>query len=247
MPIVNVLKEKPLKNAYIGEVWTPWSNTIMYLPLEKDWNDYSGNNHNLTWNWTPTYTTSWGTKNVLNLNGSTLWKIANLSGTYTDYTFNVWCKPTNITTTWQEIFDNTKSINDVPNDSVYFNFNWTSQGWWKIDFAFQYRPNGWTNTYQNVYGTANRTANTWYNVVITSTSSWIKIYVNWTQIASNSTTWAIVLDSGYNFIWGRYTNYTQVYNNRFIGYMSEFIFEDKTWTAQEISHYFDLTKSNYWL
>ena len=239
-----------LKNAYIGEVWTPGSNTVAYYQLEKDWNDYSGNWHNLTWYWwTPTYTISWGTKKVVNLNGSILGKIANLSGTYTNYTFNVWCKPTNNTTTWQELFDNYKDgSSSGSTDNAYINFNWTSYEKASAkDFAYQYRPNGWSNAYQNVYGTTNRATNSWYNVVVTSTVSWIKIYVNWTQVASNSTTWTIILDSGYNCIWGRYRNYYSDYVNRFIGYMSEFIMEDKSRTASEVANYYNSTKANYWI
>ncbi len=50
MPIVNVLKEKPLKNAYIGEYRVPGENTIAYYPLtsETTVNDLSWNNRNLT-------------------------------------------------------------------------------------------------------------------------------------------------------------------------------------------------------
>lgn len=241
--------ENPLQNAYIGEYvetpFTPWVNTVAYYPLEKDWNDYSWNWHNLTWSWTPTYTTSWGTKQVANLWGNKVWKIANLSGTYTNYTFNVWCKPTN-TNTWQEIFDNYKESSWVtPSDNVYFWFNSSEDS--KTDFFYQYRPNGWTNTYQRVYWPTNRTANTRYNVALTSTSGWIKIYVNWTQMVSNSTTGSIVLDSGYNTLWGRYATVAGSYLNYFSGYLSEFIFENNTWTAQEIVDYYNQTKSNYWL
>lgn len=242
--------QQELKNAYIGYGWTPWSNTLLYYPLEQDWNDYSWNWHNLTWNGTPTYTVSWGTKKVVNLNGSTMGRIANLSWTYTNYTFNVRCKPTNNTTTWQEMFDNYKdgTSQTQSGDSVYINFNGTSYEQASVkDFAHQYRPNWWLNAFQNIYGTTNRSTNAWYNVCVASTSSWVKIYVNWTQVASNSTTWTIILDSGYNYIWWRYRYYYNDYVNRFIGYLSEFIMEDKTWTAQEILNYYNGTKSNYWI
>lgn len=42
--------ELAMKNAYIGEVWTPWENTVAYYPLTSTTtvNDQSGNNRNLT-------------------------------------------------------------------------------------------------------------------------------------------------------------------------------------------------------
>jgi hypothetical protein len=245
-----------IQNIYIGTQkvrpsgWKPWANTIAYYPLEEDWNDYSWNWHNLTWNSTPTYTISWGTKQVVSLNGSIAGKIANLSWTYTNYTMSFWCKPTSNTNTWQEIFDNYKdsSGSSTATDNAYINFNWTSYEKASAkDFAYQYRPNGWSNAYQSVYGTTNRATNSWYNVVVTSTVSWIKIYVNWTQVASNSTTWTIILDSWYNCIWWRYNNYYRAYMNYFYGYLSEFIMENKTWTADEIADYYNQTKAKYWL
>ena len=224
-----------------NDTWLPWSNTVAYYPLEKDGNDYSWNWHNLTWNSAPTYTTSWGTKQVANLWGNKIGVIANLSGTYTNYTFNVWCKPTN-TNTWQEIFDN--SVYSENTNNVYFSFNSSESSY--VDFFYQYRPNGWSNTYQKVYWPTNRAANNRYNVVVTSTASWIKIYVNWTQVASNSTTWTMVLVSWSNSIGARYNSW-QWNVNYFSGYLSEFIMEDKTWTAEEISNYYNTTKSQYWI
>jgi len=230
----------------VRPVWKPNANTVAYYPLESDGNDYSWNNHNLTWYWTPSYTTSWTTKNVLSLNGSTLWKIANLSGTYTNYTFSVWCKSTS-TNSWQEIFDNV--VFNTNTNNVYFNFNGTAKelGWYQT-FSYQYRPNWWSNSYQNIYESTNRNTGTRYNVITTSTSSGVKLYLNWIQVASNSTTWTIILDSWHNSIGGRLREPT--YNipiNFFIGYMSEFIFENKTWTATEVLNYYNQTKSNYWL
>ena len=37
------LWEHELKNAYIGEVWTPWSNTLSYFPFAEDQLDHVGN------------------------------------------------------------------------------------------------------------------------------------------------------------------------------------------------------------
>lgn len=237
-----------LKNAYIGEVWTPTSNTIAYYPLEKDWNDYSWNWHNLTWLATPTYTTSWGTKKVVSLNGSNLWDINNLSWTYTDYTFSVWCKPTS-TGTWQEIFDNLNWISWSWAWQVYMSFNGSSlEQANNRNFWYQYKQNWWTWSYYNVYWISSLDINIWYNLVITSTSNWIKMYINWTQVASNSISWIISLTAWKNSIWGRSNNTSSWGNTNFFNwYLSEFILENKTWTATQISDYYNSTKSKYWL
>lgn len=40
-----------MKNAYIGDVWTPWSNTLAYYPLATGTKDYSWNGRDGTNNW----------------------------------------------------------------------------------------------------------------------------------------------------------------------------------------------------
>jgi hypothetical protein len=244
-----------IKHIYVWEnlvrpVWKPWNNTIFYYPLETNINDYSWNNRNWTIQvWSLSYTTSWWTKNVAQFNWNTIFSIPNIAWTYSTYTFNVWCKPTS-TNTWQEFFSNIWTGNT---NNVYSNFNWTAYelGWWKRDFAFQYRPNGWSNTYQNLYWTVNRDINTWYNVCIIWNSSWVKIYLNWTQIVSWNTNWTIVLNNHTNWqwwthIWWRYDNNWQ-YKNYLHWYLSEFIFENKTWSATEVSDYYNNSKFLYWL
>lgn len=237
-----------LKNAYIGEYIPrqPWANTIAYYPLESDGNDYSGNWHNLTWNSTPSYWVSWWTKSVVNLWGNKLWRITNLSWTFTNYTFNVWCK-ISWTGTWQEIFDCYNWNGSVVANSAYFGYNSSEVS--QSDFFYQRRPWGWTANYGKVYWTSNRSTNTWYNVCLTSTSSWIKIFLNWTEIANGNTTWAIVAESWHNSLWWRYDNSTSPAQNKnfFNWYLSEFIFENKTWTATEVLNYYNWIKSNYWL
>ena len=228
----------------------PWANTLAYYPLESNGNDYSWNWHNLTWNSTPIYWTSWWTKNVANLTANNVWRISSLWWDYTNYTLNVWCKPTWTSDQWQLIFSNfytPTSWQDATNQ-VYFYFNWHSDYIsWKKDFVYQYRPNWWTTAYQTVSSSTNREKNARYNVCVASTSSWVKLYLNWTQIASNSTTWRMILNSWYNTIWWRYDSRRNRYDGFLWWYLSEFILENKTWTATEISDYYNQTKSLYWL
>lgn len=240
-----------LKNAYIGEYRVPWANTIVYYPLEKDWNDYSWNWHNLTWTWTPAYTTSWWTKNVVSLNGSTGGKISNLSWTFTNYTINVWVKPTNNTTTFQFIFCNIRWLsNSVYGDQVYLDWNWTTyESASKCWFAIQYRPWWWdSSTMQKIYDSSNNYwKDTWYNLCFVATSSWCKFYVNNNLIWSNSTTGNIVLTAGKNTIWYQYLDHDNNSRRYFNGYMSEFIMENVNWGEEKRTAYYNQTKSNYWL
>lgn len=236
-----------IKRIYVWEnlvrpVWKPWSNTIMYLPLEKDWNDYSGNNHNLTWSWTPAYTISWWTKQVTSFNGSTLWMINSLSWSYTNYTFNVRAKPTSYSNAHLLWNANASSWQD----NIYLTWCHTSYPiWWNHDFGFQYRV--WSWSYTVLYWTANRTLNAWYNFCVIGSSSWVTWYVNGTQIFTTSASSAIKLVSWQNDIWWFYRIDQWTKWDYFNWYMSEFIFENKTWTAQEISEYYNDTKSKYWL
>jgi len=79
----------------------------------------------------------------------------------------------------------------------------------------------------------------WYHILYTHDGTTQTIYLNWAPILSqqqtintNSNAFQIGDSSqGTNFPW----------------YLSEMIIEDRAWSAQEVSDYFDLTKWNYWL
>jgi hypothetical protein len=71
-------------------------------------------------------------------------------------------------------------------------------------------------------------------------ASW-KIYLNWTDITTSTGSWTMA-------VWYAYTIWQQ--NNgstSYLWYMSELIVETKWWTPQEVSDYYNSTKSNYGL
>ena len=179
------------------------------------------------------------------MNGSTLWEIANLSWSYSNYTFNVWVKPTS-TTVWQQIFWNANSYNNAWEKNVYINWNWTSyEQASKQDFWFQYRA--WSWNYINLYWTQNRAINTWYNICVIWSSSGVKWYLNWTLIFSWSSSSLINLVSWWNCIWWAHNRSQWTYSNFLTWYLSEFIFENVNWSESDLVKYVNKTKSKYGL
>ena len=72
---------------------------------------------------------------------------------------------------------------------------------------------------------------------------WAKFYRNWVYEDSFSNTNNLRNDSLPTFIWA-----TNPYTDQYLdGYLSDVIIEDKARTAQEITDYYNFTKSNYWL
>lgn len=85
----------------------------------------------------------------------------------------------------------------------------------------------------------------WQNNIITYDWSKFEWYINWVT----TWTWNYTINtSGSNLmIW--WVNRDTINNNwySFNGYMSDFIVEDRAWTAGQCSNYYNLTKRNYWL
>ena len=82
----------------------------------------------------------------------------------------------------------------------------------------------------------------WYNVVATQEWSTVKAYLNWEYIGESTTrpsqipTW-----------WSLWAVHISSHSDKYIWYISNAILENKARTAQEISDYYNQTKSNYWL
>lgn len=240
--VINV-QNKQIKT----EFWRkPTANTLAYYKLESNINDYSWNWRNWTIrNWSLSYWTSWWSKSVANFNWNTVFSIPNIAWTYSTYTFNVRCKPTS-TTQWQEIFDNVRTENT---NNAYLNFNWTwKELAWYTWFAYQYRPNWWSNSYQNIYETIDRNINTRYNVCVIANTSWMKLYVNGTKVAQTSSNWTIILNNYSSWVWWAWIWWRlSTLQNFFRWYLSEFIFENVNWSESDLVKYVNKTKSKYWI
>lgn len=221
MPIVNVMKEKELKNAYIGEYRVPWANTIAYYPLTSSStvNDQSWNGYNLTNNWA-----SFGTYNGVDcgyFNNANAYKSWSLFTWNPTFTVSIRAKITT-TSAWKNFW-----------------WFWTANGAGCFGLWLD-RTTLYTWWWNNDRNTGYTFDTNWHHVVF-NYSSWSGIvYVDWTAV--------------YNWTWSPniQNDYTTIGSNAWLfdkrrGYLSEAIFEDKVRTAQEISNYYNSTKSNYWL
>jgi len=230
MPIVNVMKEKELKNAYIGEYRVPWSNTVAYFPLKEDAVDIK-NNISLTSYGTTNYTTVWWVNSA-------------------EFTKSNWLYRTDVAWLPQWDVAKTLSIWIYPKWTKSF-WTWIAQFWinseqaWSICW-FGFSPNTCDLLMTRGYSTSNTytlTQNQWSNAVITYSNSVWTLYVNWiAQVTWNTTSpswWTKI------YVWSNIdgTNNTTT----FYGNLSSFIIEDKSRTAQEVSDYYNSTKANYWL
>jgi hypothetical protein len=231
MPIVNVMQEHELKNAYIGEYgWQPWANTVAYYPLTATdtVNDKSWNNRNLTNNWTQ------------------FWTYAGVSCVYCTWWNFLYYSSNPIT--WNSSFTAVaRFYNTQRNSSRWENVLSLGDTDWNNAFSMGIN-NSW---YTLMVWWWNNDRNTWYTVplnswilcVMSHSSGTIKTYVNWSLI--NTSTVNFNLSSSKMRVGAWLWN--SPYQDAFYGYISNVIFENKARTATEISDYYNQTKSNYWL
>ena len=220
--------EHELKNAYIGEYgWKPWANTLLYMPLNWDTKDeVSGNNG--TWSWNTQYQTLSSWLKVANCDTWSYILTPSISMN-TALTLNVWMYHISwdaiVRCDWQENPRNFYQSAISPTGAWWGWYYGSTYYWWGLD---------WTNW--------------WKNIVLTCWSWWIDVYVNWTNIYHN---WNIT-----SFVWKTQQRWINVDQSKNVWaswripwswYYSNIIVENKVRTAQEISDYYNLTKSNYWL
>lgn len=224
------LYQHELKNAYIGEVWTPWSNTIAYYPFESNINDASWNNRNLSmYTGSFTYETLSSWKKVCRLNTSSQCNNLTVPFNRTSYTVSCYVSWNTYDRTYQlVIFDLVSWSNYRPRA-----YEWYYSWWWKDIVS------GMVSTTANW---VTYTQNKWYHIVTVYNNNNASLYINWEFIVTktlsdSSTTWTLSV----NWINDFRTWY------RTGGTISELILEKRAWTATEILNYYNSTKSNYWL
>ena len=204
----------------------PWANTIAYYPLENDVNDHSWNWYNLTpTNITYTTLSSW--LKVATFNWSSSKATTSSFSTYSwNFTTSMWFY-------W----------NNITSQLAVMRCNAASDSSWKIRDIHIGAPNriraimnwGSVETGTNAF-----TNNTWHHMVVTKEWSTWKLYIN-NSLKSTATV-------SYNTNTNMALWYRQFGNDRYWKwYISKFILENKVRTSQEISDYYNLTKSKYWL
>ena len=214
--------------SYFGR--KPWTNTLLYLPLNWDLVDKSSNQNNWTWWWTGAYSDiiPWSSKKCAYFN----------SNSYITLTTQpvVW-NPTFTHSCWFK----------TNSEWIWFMHDFWYDNYWKrstlcIFYVNNKRPlqdTYWTDIYL-WSATDSSKWNTWLHLVYTYNWSWThKFYINWTLYWSWS--WNLTINSwNHKEIWRR---------NQSVSWymMSECIIEDKVRTDDEIQAYFNKTKSKYWI
>lgn len=212
--------------------WTPWANTVAYYPLTSvsTVDDESGNNRDLTNSWIIFGDYWWVDCGYFD--GSVYASFSWFSLDNSARTVNFWAYCT--WSVWG--YYAVAHISDFsahPSWSLWVKFNnWNTNVW----------PWDWVNASAETV-TATVTA-WWHNIVVVQESTAVKLYVDGTLIGTNSSypseSWT---PSG----WSVGSKNASTHSERFIGYVSNLILEDKVWTATEVADYFDQTKSTYWI
>lgn len=206
-----------LKNAYIGEVWTPWANTLAYYPLTATTttNDMKG---------------SWTLYNLENYNNVAFWTYAGVS--CASFTWNnMILYYTEFPARWT--WDTTMScwMYTTSNNQQY-----VMTYWFEASTALVMQIRNWYID-PNI---APVSLNNWHNIVYSVTNSNLKMYVDGTQVYNAS--YPVSMTKS---IWLWRQTFTET--NNYLWYLSEVIIESKWWTQSEVTSYYNSTKANYWI
>lgn len=215
-----------LKEAYLWAwIWTPWANTVGYYPLAENFNDYSWNNYNLTNSWGSITTQSW--VSCAYYNWSSYSQYNGYSITSAARTINVRCYLWS--TTWGMV--HISKYNNSSSAGSLGLFRLSSSTAWAVD-------RNWAECSASV------SSNARHNIVITQSSSTVKIYIDGSlgNTVSNRPNTLYTPDW-----WSLGSKFYSGHSEKFKGYLSRVILENKIRTATEISDYYNSTKSNYWL
>ena len=209
--------------------WNPWPNTLLYLPLNWDVKDYSGHSYTITTNSTLQYFTDYVLSNWIDVNIGTL----------------QW----NFTIMW---YFKATSSNTY---SYVFNQDYIAYGnyyWWYCDFNADGRTNVFrvsflkqpaVEMFKNYYST---TVTNWHHYcMVVSNDTNVKYYLDWTQIYDLSISWWSKPSSHLRIMWTN--NPASMSSWDVATYGWKIILENKARTAQEITNYYNLTKSTYGL
>jgi len=205
--------------------WQPGENTLLYLPMTEDFIDHWPNSLSLTNRWV-SLVQNQANVGVWYFNGSSdiLWAYSSLFS-FGNFHLGAWVKYSQINVS-QFIFA------WVSNSDLFI---WYLTYWGDNRIWIGRNGIAWDSVVQHTLST-----DTWYYISYDRNWSTLTISLNWTSL------WAVSSTISYGVSWqynigndgtGFYTNW----------YMSDIIFEKVAWGDTEITNYYNLTKSNYWL
>ena len=230
MPILNMIYWA----TWGGGWWKPWANTLAYYPLTSTTtvNDESGNSLNLTNSNTQFWTYNWVDCAYFNgTNAGLRQDTLTTSYIWTTFTWSAFICPYS---TWDIAVSTMSNVGTKSQIVLQVN---------KSRNKFAYNLGDWSNWIDIDYSST-VSANTWYHLVITHDSSNNVIgYLNWNQVVAS--TWWVWQTTTNFWIWCYVYSNNEIYYGK--GYVSNVVLENKVWSAQEVSDYYDQTKSNYWI
>lgn len=218
--------------------WVPWANTLLYLPLESDVVDKSGK----TWR---TFTTSWLSYTTVGgvssaHTGTTWWAYLTAPSPLVDSSID---KTKQTISIWFYVTTQQSSSRRILYE---FAKNWAEY------FALVLKENStniqYSDSYAWYWSWTTIVANKWNNVIVTADTTERNIYVNWalawTWSAWNTPprwSWTSASENAQWILCSRNWNYDQALNWN----ARELIIEDKKWTAEQVTKYYNRSKSNY--
>lgn len=236
-----------IKKIYIGTkqvyppTWNPWANTLVYLPLNWDALDQSGNSRDgtlpNTWNYSWEYINWVSWEKCFYSYSTAAWNNTNwIYWTYdataigsNDVTISVWLKSKTITdTTWYWLGTETESW-------PHWMWIWLTPWSWTYLMIIRFYDDPYTSwTYDN-----NR-----HNYIITyNDTNKSKMYVDWVNVPMTTNA-----NASFDITSNRFQLWCMRWNSGGSqAYFSRWIIENKERTATEALDYYNLTKWNYWL
>lgn len=206
--------------------WQPWANTLLYVPMDTDLLDHWPNNITVTNSWDVSVGAVWWlSAGYFSTNSSYLSAPIDNYISAAPFTVSCW-----VYWNWTYFAENTTSVFWM---YLSWPYRWAcvqnSNNWLRSERLGSWR----IETYEYL------TVNTWNHLVLTLTDSESVLYLNWTAIWNISWTWNSTFE---NFFIGRDWDNS---NRCWSWYLSNFIIESTAWTSQEVSDYFNQTKSLY--
>lgn len=209
-------------NQVRPHTWRPWANTVAYYPFTWDILDHS-------WNWKDLALNAWSYSLFTNIitipSGSSLyWPLVTPEQTTWDRTINM--RVINTSTSARNSFVYRWSRNPIASN---WHMAWCDGENWNRPWV-SLKPT--TSTW---YRNRPSSASVWAVFLMTWVKTWttMKLYLNWAEVSS-TTLWTDT--------WGWYTNTCTVLE---AWTYWEIIIEDKVWTADEISKYYNNTRGKY--
>lgn len=229
----------PVKEVYVWTTkvrpsgWQPWANTYIYYPLTSDLKDVMWNWNTWTMHWTCTFSSATGIYVTGESWNYVTWLSIGINNRSV-FTLNVWIKPNAYA-----YFNNVRCLlwNDARwNDWFSLKLEWR----WPSQWFYPALASGSSQMFSNSSVTAWWS---WKNVCITRDSSGnYKYYINWTV----SQTWSGGVPNNYSELWLWYSNSYGTSRWATLN-IKDYIVETVARNATEVSDYYNLTKSNYWL